>query len=73
MKIRRSLAAIGLAVAVSVAGTPAATAQPAPEPLAQVLRELYKIGGFQAQNLILVPAVLSSLGFLSNLGSSSVR
>lgn len=68
MKIRKMIAA-GLVASAVAMGAPAANAQPAPEPLASVLHELQKIGGFQAQNLILVPALLSSVGFLANIAN----
>ncbi|MTE10580.1 hypothetical protein FKE98_09220 [Corynebacterium aurimucosum] len=67
MKIRRTLVAAGAAVAVAFAGTPAASAAQAPEPLASVLTQIANTAGYEAQNIILVPAALSSLGFLSNL------
>ena len=67
MKSRRTLVAAGAAAAVALAGTPAASAAQAPEPLATVLTEITNVAGYEAQNLILVPAALSSLGFLSNL------
>lgn len=67
MKIRRTLVAVGAAVAVATAGTPAASAAQAPEPLASVLTQIANTAGYEAQNVILVPAALSSLGFLSNL------
>lgn len=76
MKLRRFVAATAVAASVFVAA-PAANAQPAPEPLGQVLREIEKIGGWQAQNLILIPAGLSAVSWIANIitgiaaGSSS--
>ena len=67
MKIRRTLVALAAATSLAVAGAPAASAAQAPEPLATVLTEITNVAGYEAQNVILVPAALSSLGFLSNL------
>lgn len=67
MKIRRSLVAVGAAIAIATAGTPAASAAEAPEPLATVLTQIANTAGYHAQNIILVPALTSSLGFLGNL------
>lgn len=69
MKLRRLVAAAAVASTVVIAA-PAASAQPAPEPLNRVLYEIYKIGGWEAQNIILVPAALSSLGFILNILAS---
>lgn len=66
MKLRRIVAATAVATACVVA-TPVAQAQPAPEPLESVLREIRNVAGWEAQNLILVPAALSSVGFILNL------
>ena len=65
MKLRRFVAAAAVASTVIVAA-PAASAQPAPEPLESVLREIRNNFGWEAQNVILVPAALSSLGFIVN-------
>ena len=73
MKLRRILAAGLVASALAVGAPVAQAAQPAPEPRAGVLNELKRLGGYQAQNLILVPALLSSLGFLTNIATSSQR
>lgn len=61
MKLRRFVAATAVAASVFVAA-PAANAQPAPEPLNTVLREITKVAGWDAQNIILVPAALSAVG-----------
>lgn len=62
MKLRRFVAAATVATTMFVA-TPAADARqiPAPEPLNQVLREITKVAGWDAQNIILIPAGLSAL------------
>ncbi|MCG7276945.1 MULTISPECIES: hypothetical protein [Corynebacterium] len=67
MKIRRTLVAAGAAVAIALAGTPAASAAQAPQPLADVLTQITNVAGYDAQNVILVPAALSSLGFFLNV------
>lgn len=72
MKLRRFAAAALVATSVVVAA-PAANAQPAPEPLNQVLREITKVGGWHAQNIILIPAGLSAVGFISNLITAAAR
>lgn len=73
-KIRRSLVAIAAASAVAVAGTPAASAATYPEPLNQVMDKMIEYGGPQAPNLLLVPATLSTIGWLQSIiASSSVR
>lgn len=66
MKLRRFVAATAVAASVLVAA-PAANAQPAPEPLNTVLREITKVAGWDAQNIILVPAALSAVGSSVNL------
>lgn len=73
MKLRRMIAAATVATACIVA-TPAAQAQPAPEPLESVLREIREFAGWEAQNIILLPAALSSIGWIINiLSGSSLR
>lgn len=69
MKLRRMIAAATVATACVVAA-PAAQAQPAPEPLESVLREIRNVAGWEAQNLILVPAALSSVGFIISILSA---
>lgn len=71
MKLRRLVAAAAVATTVAVAA-PAATAQPAPEPLNRVLYEIYKVGGWEAQNIILLPAALSSLNVAISIIQSIV-
>ncbi|GAA3514892.1 hypothetical protein HMPREF3151_07820 [Corynebacterium sp. HMSC05H05] len=71
MKLRRLVAAAAVASTVVVAA-PAASAQPAPEPLNRVLYEIYKVGGWEAQNIILVPAALSSLNIIVGIIQSIV-
>ncbi|APT91906.1 hypothetical protein CPHO_02150 [Corynebacterium phocae] len=65
MKIRRSLVAVASAVALTATVTPAASAQTYPDPLNQVMNELRRVGGDQAPNVLLVPAVLSSIGVVN--------
>ncbi len=64
MKSRR-IAAVAVASALAV-GTvaPVAEAQTYPEPLNQVMNEMRSLGGPQAPNLLLVPAALSSVGWI---------
>ena len=71
MKLRRLVAAAAVATTVAVAA-PAATAQSAPEPLNRVLYEIYKVGGWEAQNIILLPAALSSLNVVISIIQSIV-
>ena len=52
---------------------PVANAQPAPEPLGQVLREIEARVGWEAQNIILVPAALSAVGSSMNILSSIIQ
>ncbi|OFT68840.1 hypothetical protein HMPREF3145_08115 [Corynebacterium sp. HMSC05C01] len=64
MKFRR-LAAVALAASVAIgAGAPVAEAATYPEPLNQVLNEMRALGGPLAPNLLLVPAALSSVGWI---------
>lgn len=67
MKSRR-FAAIAVATAVAAGSfTPVAEAQTYPEPLNQVMNEMRNLGGPQAPNLLLVPAALSSVGWLISI------
>lgn len=72
MKLRRFAAAAVVAASVVVAA-PAANAQPAPEPLNMVLREITKVGGWEAQNIMLLPAGLSAVSFIASLITSFIR
>lgn len=72
MKLRRFAAAALVATSVVVAA-PAANAQPAPEPLNQVLREITKVAGWHAQNIILLPAGLSALSVIANFINGAAR
>jgi len=72
MKLRRFAAAALVATSVFVAA-PVANAQPAPEPLGQVLREIEARVGWEAQNIILVPAALSAVGSSMNILSSIIQ
>lgn len=73
-KIRRSLVALAAASAIAVAGAPAASAATYPEPLNQVMDKMVEYGGPQAPNLLLVPATLSTIGWLQAIiVSSSAR
>lgn len=72
MKLRRFVAAAMVATTM-VAAAPAANAQPAPEPLNTVLREITKVAGWDAQNIILIPAALSALGSSINFLDSIIR
>ena len=72
MKLRRFAAAALVATSV-FAAAPAANAQPAPEPLAQVLRESEARAGWQAQNLILVPAALSATSMTISIITSIIN
>lgn len=60
MKFRRIVAVAAAATIAAGALAPAASAQ-YPEPLNQVIHEMQSLGGYQAPNLLLVPAALSSL------------
>lgn len=67
MKFRR-LAAVALAASVATGVVaPAADAATYPEPLNQVLNEMRALGGPQAPNLLLVPAALSSVGWILSI------
>ena len=68
MKNRR-IAAVALATALTAGTvTPAADARPLyPEPLNQVMKEMRKVGGPQAPNLLLIPAATSSIGWILNI------
>ena len=64
MKFRR-LAAVALAASVAIgAGAPVAEAATYPEPLNQVINEMRALGGPRAPNQLLVPAALSSVGWI---------
>lgn len=64
MKSRR-VAAVAVASALAAGSfTPVAQAETYPEPLNQVMNEMRKYGGPEAPNLLLVPAALSSFGWL---------
>lgn len=72
MKLRRMIAAATIAATVVVASPVGAQAQPAPEPLESVLREIRNVAGWEAQNIILLPAALSSLNFVVSILQSIV-
>lgn len=72
MKLRRFVAATAVAASV-FAAAPVANAQPAPEPLGQVLREIEARAGWEAQNLILIPAGLSAASWIVSIISSIVK
>lgn len=67
MKLRRTLAAATAAATLLVASPAVAQAQTAPEPLESVLREIRNVAGWEAQNLILVPAALSSINVVLSI------
>lgn len=67
MKHRRTLAAATAAATLLVASPAVAQAQTAPEPLESVLREIRNVAGWEAQNLILVPAALSSINVVLSI------
>lgn len=67
MKLRRTLAAATAAATLLVASPAVAQAQTAPEPLESVLREIRNVAGWEAQNIILVPAALSSINFVLSI------
>lgn len=67
MKLRRTLAAATAAATLFVASPAVAQAQTAPEPLESVLREIRNVAGWEAQNLILVPAALSSINVVLSI------
>lgn len=67
MKLRRTLAAATAAATLLIASPAVAQAQTAPEPLESVLREIRNVAGWEAQNLILVPAALSSINVVLSI------
>lgn len=65
MKLRNAIAvAASVAVLSGVVATDASAAQ-YPEPLNNVMNELRNFAGPQGPNLLLVPAVLSSIGVVN--------